>query len=245
LAKIADLKVISRTSVMQYKTGVKRNVREIANALGVAHVVEGSVQRATNRVRVSAQLIDARTDTHLWVNSYDRPLGDVFAIQSDIAKAIAGQLQAKLSPAEKTAIEQPPTTNLIAYDRYLRGKKLFEDVYNGRLFENVRQTIRLQEQAVALDPTFLLAYCQLARAHVYLYFLGVDPSPARVALAEEARDAAFRLAPDRAEPHLAAAWVAYQGYLDYETALNEVRIAQRGLRNDVAVFEITAFIARR
>jgi hypothetical protein len=211
LAKIADLKVISRTSVMQYKTGVKRNVREIANALGVAHVVEGSVQRATNRVRVSAQLIDARTDTHLWVNSYDRPLGDVFAIQSDIAKAIAGQLQAKLSPAEKTAIEQPPTTNLIAYDRYLRGKKLFEDVYNGRLFENVRQTIRLQEQAVALDPTFLLAYCQLARAHVYLYFLGVDPSPARVALAEEARDAAFRLAPDRAEPHLAAAWVAYRG----------------------------------
>ena len=245
LAKIAELKVISRTSVMQYKTGVKRNVREIASALGVAHVVEGSVQRATNRVRVSAQLIDARTDTHLWVNSYDRPLDDVFAIQSDIAKAIAGQLQAKLSPAEKSVIEQPPTTNLIAYDRYLRGKKLFEDVYNGRLFENVRQTIRLQEQAVALDPTFLLAYCQLARAQAYLYFLGVDPSPARVALAERARDAALRLGPDRAEPHLAAAWVAYQGYLDYETALNEVRIAQRGLPNDVAVFEITGFIARR
>src|SRR5262252_9326012 len=129
LAKIADLKVISRTSVMQYKSIVKRNVREIANTLGVAHVVEGSVQRAANRVRVSAQLIDARTDTHLWVNSYDRPLDDVFAIQSDIAKAIAAQLQAKLSPAEKTAIEQPPTTNLVAYDRYLQGKKLFEDVY--------------------------------------------------------------------------------------------------------------------
>src|SRR4029450_12270316 len=159
LAKIADLKVISRTSVMQYKTGGKRNVREIATALGVANVVEGSVQRAANRVRVSAQLIDARTDTHLWVNSYDRPLDDVFAIQSDIAKAIASQLQTKLSPAEKAAIEQPPTMNLVAYDRYLRGRKLFEDVYNGRLFENVRQTIRLQEQAVALDPTFLLAYC--------------------------------------------------------------------------------------
>jgi serine/threonine-protein kinase len=245
LAKIADLKVISRTSVMQYKTGVKRNVREIANALGVAHVVEGSVQRAANHVRISAQLIDARTDTHLWVNSYDRPLDDVFAIQSEIAKAIAAQLQAKLSPAEKAAIEQPPTTNLIAYDRYLRGKKLFEDVYNGRLFENVRQTIRLLEQAVALDPTFLLAYCQLARAHAYLYFLGVDPSPTRVTLAKEARDTAFRLAPDRPEPHLAAAWVAYQGYLDYETALHEVGIARRGLPNDVAVFEITGFIARR
>jgi TolB-like protein len=125
LAKIADLKVISRTSVMQYKGGVKRNVREVADALGVAHVVEGSVQRVANRVRVSAQLIDARSDTHLWVNNYDRPLGDVFAIQSEIAKAIAGQLQAKLSPAEKAAIEQPPTTNLVAYSRFSRAKQLW------------------------------------------------------------------------------------------------------------------------
>src|SRR5215475_12002919 len=245
LARVADLKVISRTSVMQYKSGAKRNLRQIANELGVAHVVEGGVQRVGNRVRVNAQLIDARTDAHLWAQTYDRPLDDVFAIQSEIAKAIAAQLQAKLSPAEKAAIEQPPTTNLIAYDRYVRGKKLFEDVYNGRLFENTRQTIRLLEQAVALDPTFLLAYCQLARAHGYLYFLGVDPSPTRVTLAKEARDTAFRLAPDRPEPHLAAAWVAYQGYLDYETALNEVDIARRGLPNDVAVFEITGFIARR
>jgi TolB-like protein/class 3 adenylate cyclase len=245
LAKIADLKVISRTSVMQYKTGVKRNIREIANALGVANVVEGSVQRAANRVRVSAQLIDARTDAHLWVNSYDQPLGDVFAIQSEIAKAIAAQLQAKLSPAEKAAIEQPPTTNLVAYDRYLRAKKLFEDVYTGRLFENVRQTIRLLDQAVALDPTFLLAYCQLARAHAYLYFLGVDHTPARVALAKEARDAALRLGPNRPEAHLAAAWVDYHCYLDYETALTEVAIARRGLPNDALIFEITPFIARR
>jgi TolB-like protein len=101
LAKIADLKAISRTSVMQYKSGAKRNLRQIANELGVAHVVEGSVQRAANSVRVTAQLIDARTDTHLWVEGYDRPLGDIFAIQTDIAKAIAGQLHAKLSPAEK------------------------------------------------------------------------------------------------------------------------------------------------
>jgi TolB-like protein len=245
LAKIADLKVISRTSVMPYKTRVKRNLRQIANELGVAHVVEGSVQRAANHVRVSAQLIDAKTDTHLWVESYDRPLDDVFAIQSEIAKAIAAQLQAKLSPAEKAAIEQPPTTNLVAYDRYLRAKKLEEDVYTGRLFENVRQTIRLLDQAVALDPTFLLAYCQLARAHAYLYFLGVDHTPARVALAKEARDAALRLGPNRPEAHLAAAWVAYHCYLDYETALTEVAIARRGLPNDAAVFEITPFIARR
>src|SRR5438067_9183944 len=114
LAKIADLKVISRTSVMQYKSDGKRNLRQIANELGVAHVVEGSVQRAANRVRVIAQLIDARNDAHLWAQTYDRDLADVFAIQSEIAKAIADQLRAKLSPNEKKAIEQPPTTNLAA-----------------------------------------------------------------------------------------------------------------------------------
>jgi TolB-like protein/Tfp pilus assembly protein PilF len=245
LAKIADLKVISRTSVMQYKTGVRRNLRQIANELGVAHVVEGSVQRIANRVRVSAQLIDARTDTHLWVERYDRPFDDVFAIQTDIAKAIAGQLQAKLSPAEKTAIEQPPTTDLVAYDRYVRAKELFEDAATPRIFEHVRQRIQLLNQAVAHDPTFLLAYCELARAHAYLYFLGVDHTAARVALAKEARDAALRLAPKRGETHLAAAWVAYHCYLDYETALTEVAIARRGLPNDASIFDITAFITRR
>ena len=245
LAKIADLKVISRTSVMQYKSGAKHNLRQIANELGVAHVVEGSVQRAGNRVRVTAQLIDAKTDTHLWVESYDRPLDDVFAIQTDIAKAIADQLQAKLSPAEKAAIEQPPTTDLVAYDRYVRAKKLFEDAATPRIFEHVRQGIQLLNQAVAHDPTFLLAYCELARAHAYLYFLGVDHTAARVALAKEARDAALRLAPERGETHLAAAWVAYHCYLDYETALTEVAIARRGLPNDASIFDITAFITRR
>src|SRR6266568_92269 len=128
LARIADLKVISRTSVMQYKTAVKRNLREIASELGVAHVVEGSVQRAGNRVRVSAQLIDARNDIHLWADRYDRPLDDVFAIQSEIAKVVADQLQAKLSPAEKAAIEQPPTADLGAYDRYVRARALLDTV---------------------------------------------------------------------------------------------------------------------
>ena len=124
LARISDLKVISRTSVMQYKSGAKRNLRQIANELGIAHVVEGSVQRAANRVRVTAQLIDARTDTHLWVERYDRPLDDVFVIQSDIAKAIASQLQAKLSPKTKSAIEERPTKDLAAYDIYVRAKSL-------------------------------------------------------------------------------------------------------------------------
>ena len=124
LARIADLKVISRTSVMQYKSGVARNLREIGQQLGVANVVEGSVQRSGNRVRVNAQLVDARSDRHLWAQTYDRDLADVFAIQSEIAKTIADQLQAKLSPHEKSAIERPPTSDITAFDLYTRAKNL-------------------------------------------------------------------------------------------------------------------------
>jgi TolB-like protein/tRNA A-37 threonylcarbamoyl transferase component Bud32/Flp pilus assembly protein TadD len=244
LAKIADLKVISRTSVMQYKTGGKRNVREIASALGIVHLVEGSVQRAGNRVRVTAQLIDARTDTHLWVDRYDRPLDDVFAIQSDIAKAIAGQLQAKLSPMEKSAIEQPPTKNLIAYDRYLRAKKV-RAVQTARVPADMREETRLLDQSVAYDSTFLLAYCELAQAHAYAYHLGVDRTPARVALAKAARDAALRLGPGRGEPHLAAAEVAFHCDLDYATALSEIAIARDKLPNDSSVIALPAYIHRR
>jgi serine/threonine-protein kinase len=244
LSKIADLKVISRTSVMQYKTGVKRNLREIADELGVAHIVEGSVQQAGNRVRVRAQLIDAKTDRHLWAERYDRPLDDVFAIQTEIAKAIADQLQAKLSPAEKAAIEQPATANLIAYDRYLRAKNFFGTVTFETPQDN-REAIRLLEQAITHDPGFLLAYGELARIHAYVYFNGIDRTPARVALAEEASRRAVRLDPDSGEAHLAAAWVAYFCYRDYERALAEVAIAKRQLPNDPGVFELPALIARR
>ena len=245
LSKIADLKVISRTSVMQYKTGVKRNLREIADELGVAHIVEGSVQPAGNRVRVRAQLIDARSDKHIWAERYDRPLDDVFAIQTDIAKAIADQLQAKLSPAEKAAIEQPPTGNLVAYDRYLRAKNFFATLTFGAAAENARHSIRLLEQAIAHDPNFLLAYCDLARTHGYLYFTGVDHTPGRVALAEEALRIGLRLGPDRGEPHLATAWVAYHCHRNYETALAGLAIARRALPNDPSVYELPGFIARR
>jgi TolB-like protein/Flp pilus assembly protein TadD len=245
LAKIADLKVISRSSVMQYR-GPVRNLRQIAVELGVAHILEGNVQRAGNRVRVSAQLIDARTDAHLWAENYHRPLDDVFAIQSEIAKAVADQLQAKLAPAEKAAIEQAPTANIVAYDRYLRGKKLLEmSTFDTRRVEQTRHAIRLLDQAVAHDPAFLLACCQLARGHVQLYFSGVDHSPARLRLANEARDKALRLAPDRGESHLTAADIHYRCYRDYQAALAELAIAQRGLPNDPAVFELAGFIARR
>ena len=245
LAKIADLKVTSRGSVMQYRAPT-RNLREISGALGVAHILEGSVQRAGNRVRVSAQLIDARTDTHLWAENYHRPLDDVFAIQSEIAKAVADQLQAKLSPAEKSAIEQPPTTDLVAYDRYLRGKKLYgQTSFDSRQIEHLREGIRLLDQAVAHDPAFYLAYCQLARTHEYLYFVGADHTPTRIAQARQALTKALSLAPERGEAHLAAAAISYHYERDYKTALAELAIARRSLPNDSSIPGFTGFIARR
>jgi len=164
LSRIADLKVISRTSVMHYKSGVARNLREIGQQLGVANVVEGSVQRAGNRVRVNAQLVDTRTDRHLWAQTYDRDLADVFAIQSEIAKTIADQLQAKLSPAEKKAIERPPTSDIAAFDLYTRGKSLILRAGSIAADEraNTLQGIDLVNQAIARDPLFFDAYCQLA-----------------------------------------------------------------------------------
>src|SRR6266513_5733690 len=166
LARVADLKVISRTSVMQYTTGAERNLREIGKQLGVAHLLEGSVQRAAKRVRVNAQLIDARTDAHLWAQTYDRDLADVFAIQSEIAKAIADQLQAKLSPNEKKAIEQPPTTDLAAFDLYSRAKSLLLTAsFSATTDPDRRKAIELLDEAVKRDPSFFDAYCQLAGAH--------------------------------------------------------------------------------
>jgi len=245
LAKIADLKVTSRSSVMQYRAPT-RNLRDIANALRVAHILEGNVQRAGNRVRVSAQLIDARADTHLWAESYHRPLDDVFAIQSEIAKAVADQLEAKLSPAEKSAIEQPPTADLVAYDRYLRAKKaLSQTSYDARQIEHIRQAIRLLDQAVAHDPNFYLAWCQLARAHDQLHFSGADHTPARVAFAKQALNKALALAPERGEGRLAAAWLAYHFERAYKTALAELAVARRSLPNDSSIPELAGFIARR
>jgi TolB-like protein/Tfp pilus assembly protein PilF len=246
LAKIADLKVISRTSVLQYKTGMKRNLREIANALGVAHVVEGTVQRAGNRVRISAQLIDARSDTHLWAEHYHRPLDDVFAIQSEIAKAVADELQAKLSPAEKAAIEQKPTDDLAAYDRYIRAKALLAgNVLDARVGDNLFQAVRLLNQAIARDPNFLLAYCQLVLVHAQLHFFGFDHTAARLALANEALERAMRLGPNRGEAHLAAARIYYHCYLDYDRARAELDIARRTLPNEPFVFALAGYIDRR
>jgi serine/threonine protein kinase/Tfp pilus assembly protein PilF len=247
LARIADLKVISRTSVMHYKTELPRNLQEIGQQLGVAHVVEGSVQRSGNRIRVNAQLVDTRSDRHLWAQTYDRDLADVFAIQSEIAKTIADQLQAKLSPSEKNAIERAPTSDITAFDLYTRAKNLF--VWLGLNVGEQRslhfQVIELLNQAVARDPSFFDAYCQLAWLHVGVYWLGYDHTSARLALADAAVAAASRLRPDAGETHLARAQIVYQGYLDYDGALAELELAQRTLPNDSRVFLWKGLIERR
>src|SRR5437868_13023599 len=246
LAKIADLKVISRTSVMQYKTGVARNLREIGKQLGVAHLLEGSVQRVGGKVRVNAQLIDARTDGHLWAENYDRPLADVFAIQSEIAKTIANQLQAKLSPSEKAAIAKPPTTDLTAYDLYLRAQVLFADVTDViHAKEKLPQAERDLSEAVARDPHFLLAWCLLSRVHAEMYWQGHDHTPARLDLANAAVQTALRLQPDAGEAHLALADYYYHGSRDYWRARTELATARRTLPNNAEVFEYTGYIDRR
>src|SRR5438477_358562 len=198
LSKIADLKVISRTSVMQYKTGMPRNLREIGQQLGVAHVVEGSVQRAANKVRVIAQLIDARNDAHLWAQTYDRDLADVFAIQSEIAKAIADQLQAKLSPNEKKAIEQPPTTDLAAFELYSRAKTLVltaglsatGEPDEGKAIGQQEEGLRNLERAAELDPRNFNTLQQIALSYQAL---------GRYAETIAALDRASAIVPDNAE----------------------------------------------
>jgi TolB-like protein/class 3 adenylate cyclase/Tfp pilus assembly protein PilF len=245
LAKVADLKVISRTSVMPYKSGVARNLREIGKQLGVSHLLEGSVQRSANHIRVNAQLIDARTDTHLWAQTYDRDLADVFAIQSEIAKTIAEQLQAKILPREKQAIETQPTKDLGAYDLYVRATEAIDTAPNSQNSkENLSQAISLLEQAVARDSTFLNAYCKLARAHDQLYLFGHDHTPARLASAEQAINAALQLQPDAGEAHLAQAGHLYSK-LDYEGARTEIEIARRTKPNDPRIFEWSGYIDRR
>jgi TolB-like protein/Flp pilus assembly protein TadD len=246
LSRVADLKVISRTSVKQYKSGVARNLRAIANELGVAHIVEGTVQRSKGRVRINAQLIDARTDAHLWGERYDRELADVFAIQTEVAEKIVSQLKARLSPDEKAAIEERPTHDLTAYDRYLQAKTLIDAIsFSARAKENLEEAARLLQEAVERDPAFLMAHYQLARAHDQIYFLGIDHTPARLALADAAVKTTLRLRPGAGEPHLALAQHLYWGFRDYDRARQELAIARRLLPNEPLVLVLAGYIDRR
>jgi len=245
LARVADLKVISQTSVMQYKNAAKRNLREIAAALGVAHVLEGSVQRASNKIRVNAQLIDARNDSHLWAQTYDRELVDVFAIQSEIAKTIAEQLQARLSPTEQAAIAQPPTTDLVAYDLYLRARALTDLSNDPGAKSSLLQAVSLLEEAVSRDPKFLLAYCLLCETHLDLFWGGFDHTPARREQANAALQQAERIQSDAGEVHVQKGIYAYHGFRDYDRGRAEFELALRTLPNASRIYLQLGAIDRR
>jgi TolB-like protein/Tfp pilus assembly protein PilF len=246
LSRVADLKVISRTSVMQYRGGASRNLRAIAMELGVAHVLVGSVQRVRDRVRINAQLIDARTDAHVWAERYDRELADVFDIQTEVAEKIVSQLKARLSPGEIAAIKEEPSHDLAAYHLYLRAKNLIDAIsFTARAKENLLEATQLLQEAVSRAPAFLLAHYQLARAHDQIYFLGIDHTPARLALAEATVQTMLRLRPDSGEAHLALAQHLYWGYRDYDRARAELAIARRALPNEPLVLVLAGYIDRR
>jgi TolB-like protein/Tfp pilus assembly protein PilF len=246
LAKVADLKVINRTSVNTYAPGKPRNLREIAQTLGVAFVLEGSVRQSGGKVRISVQLTDARSGAPAWEESYERDLTDVFAIQSNIVRQILSQLQATVSSKEKAAMDERPTRDLIAYGLYVRAKALVATIsLNAQINEKLHEAVSLLEQALARDPDFFLAYCQLAAAQNYLYFFGIDHTPTRLALADGVLKTIIRLRPDAGETHLARADFLYRCYLDYEKARVELDAAKRMLPNNSDIFELTGYIDRR
>jgi TolB-like protein/Tfp pilus assembly protein PilF len=246
LARVADLRVISHTTVRQYKSGEPRNLREIRRQLGVTHILEGSVQRAGDRLRIAAQLIDARTDSQVWAETYDRTAADLFAIQSELAESIVAQLQAKLSPEQKADIEARPTQDLVAFELYLRAKQIVDSYL---IAEDVRaallSALQSLDQAIKRDPDFVSAYCYIARANDLLYFFDLDPTPDRILLAEAAVKAALRLRPDSAEAHFAMADFLFRCHRDYDGALKELAIARPGLPNDTAFFILSGYINRR
>jgi eukaryotic-like serine/threonine-protein kinase len=242
LAKISQLKVISRSSVMTYRPGANRNLRAIANELGVARVIEGTVRRSGNRVRIATRLVDAQTGETLWADSYDRDLTDIFAIQSEIAQTVASKLRAQLSPEERKDIEEKPTNNLEAYDLYVQAKQLYNSVvFWGPEKETYLKAISLVEEATQKDPQFALAYCLLAQVQDDLYFGRIDYTPERRALGDAALNEAMRLRPDLPEVHLVLAY--HLNYLrDFERARVQLAIAARSLPNNSDLLELTALI---
>jgi len=244
LAKIHDLKVISRTSVMGYR-GV-HDIKKIGQALNVSHLLEGSVRKVGARIHLNAQLIDARTDAHVWAEQYDRDLSDIFAMQSEVAQKVAEQLHAKISSAEKLSIELTPTADLTAFDLYTRAKNIFLAATNSNSGkEELLEAADLLNQALRRDPSYFEAYYQLGGIHDLLYILGHDHSPRRLNLAEVAIDAAFRLRPNAGEAHLARAANLYSGYLNYDEALTELELARKSLPNDSRVSELVGLIENR
>jgi len=244
LAKIANLKVISRTSVMDYRG--KQNTGQVGNALGVSHLLEGSVRKTGAWLHINVQLIDTRTDSHIWAEEYDRDVKDMFAVQSEIAQQVAEHVHVRISPAERLAIERPPTADITAFNLYSRAKSLvLAWNYNTIDRENLLRAVDLLNKAVGHDATFFQAYCQLAWIHDQLYFFGFDRTPERLVLADAAIQAAFRLRPDSGEAHLTRGSHFYRGYLDYDHALAELEVARKSLPNDARLFELKGYVERR
>jgi serine/threonine protein kinase/tetratricopeptide (TPR) repeat protein len=246
VARVSQLKVISRTSVMQYRADTKRDLRQIANALGVANILEGTVRRVANRVRITIELVDARTDQTIWSESYDRDLTDIFAIQSDVAQAVATRLSAQLSRGERKEVEEKPTNDLEAYDLYLQAKQLLGPnsvlVLWGSEKVIYSKAIALLEEATQKDRKFALAYCLITKAHDTLYFDSLDHTSERRAMGDAAVNEALRLRPDLSEVHLAVAFHLYTCYRDFERARVQITIAAQALSNNPDLIELTALI---
>jgi serine/threonine protein kinase/tetratricopeptide (TPR) repeat protein len=244
LAKLANLKVISHESVARYRGA--HDAREIGRALNVPYVLEGSVRREAGRIHLNAKLIDTRNDSHVWAAEYDRDLADVFAIQSEIAQKVADEFETKVSSIEKAAIQKAPTTDLVAYDLYLRGKQLVDGIsFSTRAKEDLLQAAQLLDQAVARDPSFSDAYGRLAEAHDRIYFLGFDHTDARLKLAETAIQSIGSRRPESGETHLVLAQHLYWAYRDYDRAKAELAIAKRSLPNESRIPLLTGYIERR
>jgi len=241
LSKIGELKVISRTSVMSYR-GQTPNVREIGKALGVSTILEGSVRRSGNRVRVNVQLINTANDEHIWAEDYDRELTDVFAIQTDLAQKIAAELQAKLSPAEKAQLTRKPTQNGEAYLAFVQAHDLMTRPDKFR--SNTEKAEQLFERATQLDPDFAGAFAGLAWTEDWMYH-SYDPSPARKEKARAAAERAIRLQPDLPEAHLALGFYHYYCERDYQAALDEFAVAKKSLPNSADCYLAIGAIERR
>jgi serine/threonine-protein kinase len=244
LAKVANLKVISHNSVAKYRGA--RNTQEIGRALNVAYALKGSVRRSAGRIHLNIQLVDTGNDSQVWADEYDRDLNDVFALQSQIAQKVADRLRVNVSSTEKAAIQEPPTTDLIAYDAYLRAKDLINGIpFSTRVKDDLFEAVQLLDQALARDPSFFDAYGQLAGAHDRIYFLGFDHTDARLQLSEAAIQSVRRLRPASGETHLALAQHLYWAYQGYDRAREELAAARRTLPNESRIPLMAGYIDRR
>ncbi|MDQ3314419.1 MAG: tetratricopeptide repeat protein, partial [Verrucomicrobiota bacterium] len=247
LAKLADPTVISRTSVMRYKPGTERNLRQISEQLGVYYIVEGSVQREASHIHVTVELINARTDAHAWAETYDGNLADVLTFQSEIAQRITNQLGAKLSPRESTELATRPTQDIAAFEAYIRARALMETTDDGsdKFREDFTRAVQLLEQAVARDPKFAGAYWALSEANILLYGTGEPPNTDYRTRAEAALEQAQRIAPEAGETLHAQARIIYYGYLDFTRALATLEGAARSLPNSAEVTMTRGLLYRR